>query len=130
MGAVAILSTAPKLIKNLFVPTGQEDPHGRFALRFIIGGRERVVCVDDRLACSALNRPLLARTEDPAESLWLPLLEKAFFKLRGSADAAAAASTLDCLRALTGDAWEEFAELPGDATALWDLLKALSLIHI
>ena len=124
LGAVSILSTAPRLVKSLFVPTGQEDPHGRFALRFVVGGRERVVCVDDRLACSSLNRPLLARTEDPAESLWLPLLEKAFFKLRGSADAAAAASTLDCLRALTGDAWEEFAELPGDATALWDLLKA------
>lgn len=118
LSAVAVLATTPNALKALFVPTGQEDPHGRFACRFRTGGREAVVCVDDLLVCGSHGKPLFASTH--CENLWLPLLEKAFIKLRGSCDAACAASTLDVLRALTGDAWEELGALEEDP---WDQLK-------
>lgn len=106
LGAMSILATQPKLVKNLFAGSNAEE--GFYVLKFFITGEWRWVVIDDWLPVSAAGGICFGRNRDH-DSFWVPLLEKAYAKLFGSYAAIEAGLTSEGLLDLTGEGAETFA---------------------
>jgi len=90
VGAMLLLSARPRLLRHVFVATGQEAM-GRYCVRLCRDGMWVNVYVDDSLPCTALGRPLCSHSANPNE-VGLALIEKAFAKLLKGWDALGATS--------------------------------------
>lgn len=83
----------------------------------------QVVLIDDRLPCGADGLPCFARTPNPAV-LWLPILEKAFAKLKGTYEGTSGGSVEDGLLYLTGGLSRELGVVQSSDRDLVDALWA------
>lgn len=102
VSALAILAGRPDLLKELFVPTGQES-NGRYCVRFFKEGNWVYVYIDDLLPCNNLLRPLFTRPGQPG-AFWACLVEKAYAKLHGKYSSFIKGNVEYALRDLTGGA--------------------------
>ena len=82
LNAISSLTAKPKLVKGLFVATGQED-RSRYCLRLFEGSSWRNVFIDDNIPIGPNNQPLFAKSSDPSEC-WVMLVSKAIGKYLGS----------------------------------------------
>lgn len=102
--ACAALARSPRLLRQVFPPgqPGWLDPgyRGAFTCRVWQFGRWVDVTVDDRLPC--LQGRLCFSRCRPEDVFWLPLLEKAYAKVRGSYERLWAGQVADALVDLTG----------------------------
>jgi hypothetical protein len=122
VGACAILSTKPELVKALFVSDqDQFGSKGFYTVRFFKQGLARYVHIDDRVPCNRAGRVTYARTVEPNEG-WLMLVEKAYAKLHGCYQNLVYGQVERGLRDLTG--WPTFKHaLVDEDGELWETLK-------
>ena len=76
----------PELVKDLFLTGTKNNAAGLYAVTFYIRGKPWIVTVDDFLLFdnSTGNEDLLyARNKDDS-AMWVPILEKAWAKVKGS----------------------------------------------
>ena len=90
MSAMLLLSARPRLLRHVFIATGQEAM-GRYCVRLCRNGTWVNVYVDDSLPCTALGRPLCSHSANPNE-VGFSLIEKAWAKLLHGWDALGATS--------------------------------------
>jgi len=76
------------------------NPFGKYMVRFHYNGVPRKILVDDRLPVDRHGR-LLSASSTLRGELWVPILEKAYMKLRGGYDFSGGNSGID-LHAMTG----------------------------
>ena len=76
-----IAASHPELIRRLFVREALE-PGAPVGVRLFVDGQWQVVLVDQRVPVGPCGRPLFGRARQP-NLLWVPLLEKAYAKVRG-----------------------------------------------
>jgi hypothetical protein len=119
MGAVAEF---PSVLENVFL-TKTTNNAGIYAVRFYIRGKPWYVTVDDEFFSSTYydNGHTFAPTGDNA-NLWVPILEKAWAKAKGTYANSEGGWTQNGLRALTGapvfeywtyDIYKDTGYLPG-----------------
>lgn len=103
-GSLAAVAEKPYLIKRLFVDdyakNGELSPVGVYLVRLCDGGEWRFVQLDDNFPCNAAN--MLAYSGARRNQLWVPLVEKAFAKLRGCYEDTEGGNPCEGLRLLTG----------------------------
>eukprot|EP00928_Gymnodinium_smaydae_P006374 TRINITY_DN12251_c0_g1_i2.p1 TRINITY_DN12251_c0_g1~~TRINITY_DN12251_c0_g1_i2.p1 ORF type:complete len:805 (-),score=65.93 TRINITY_DN12251_c0_g1_i2:130-2544(-) len=103
-GSLAAVAEKPALVKQLFVgseSSSQElSPVGAYLLRLCDGGEWQYVMVDDNLPC--VRSCMLAYSGARRNQLWVPLVEKAFAKLRGCYEATEGGNPAEGLRLFTG----------------------------
>jgi len=103
-GSLAAVAAKPKLIKKLFVDDyskhGDLSPVGLYLVRVCDGGEWRYVRLDDNFPCNQAS--MLAYSGARRNQLWVPLMEKAFSKLRGCYEETEGGNPCEGLRLLTG----------------------------
>jgi len=103
-GSLAAVAEKPKLVKRLFVDDnsrhGELNPVGVYLVRLCDGGEWRFVTLDDHFPCN--QSMMLAYSGARRNQLWVPLVEKAFAKLRGCYEATEGGNPNEGLRLLTG----------------------------
>jgi len=103
-GSLAAVAEKPRLVKRLFVDgcskRGELSPVGVYLIRLCDGGEWRFVVLDDHFPCNSAN--MLAYSGARRNQLWVPLVEKAFAKLRGCYEETEGGSPSEGLRLLTG----------------------------
>lgn len=104
VGSLASVAENPALVKRLFVDdyskNGELSPVGVYLVRLCDGGEWRFVQVDDNFPCNSAN--MLAYSGARRNQLWVPLVEKAFAKLRGCYEDTEGGNPAEGLRLLTG----------------------------
>lgn len=103
-GSLAAVTERPSLVKWLFVDdfsrNGDLNPTGVYVVRLNDGGEWKYIILDDLLPCDKLN--MLAFSGARHNQLWVPLVEKAYAKLRGNYEAIEGGNPAEGLRLLTG----------------------------
>ena len=121
MGAVAEF---PELIENVFVNQEKNDA-GIYKLRFYIRGKPWVVTIDDEMLVydDVLNFAMVD-PEATTTSLWAPLVEKAFAKMKGNYATANGGFVPNGLRSLVGCPISDYlTEENTDAHVVWTAMK-------
>eukprot|EP00931_Biecheleriopsis_adriatica_P115784 TRINITY_DN91537_c0_g1_i1.p1 TRINITY_DN91537_c0_g1~~TRINITY_DN91537_c0_g1_i1.p1 ORF type:complete len:804 (+),score=148.56 TRINITY_DN91537_c0_g1_i1:27-2414(+) len=103
-GSLAAVAEKPALVKRLFLDdssrSGELSPVGVYLVRLCDGGEWRYVLLDDYFPCNRAN--MLAYSGARRNQLWVPLVEKAFAKLRGCYEETEGGNPSEGLRLLTG----------------------------
>lgn len=103
-GSLAAVAEKPQLIRRLFVDpfseVGNLSPKSVYVIRVCDGGRWCYEIIDGLLPCNR-NR-MLAFSGARRNQLWVPLLEKAYAKLRGCYEAIEGGTPSEGLRLFTG----------------------------
>lgn len=103
-GSLAAVAEKPDVIRRLFVDshssTGELSPVGVYAIRLCDGGEWKFQIIDGLLPCNKCN--MLAFSGARRNQLWVPLLEKAYAKLRGHYEAIEGGTPAEGLRLFTG----------------------------
>jgi len=115
------------VLERVFVDSTHAEK-GFYVVRFYVDDPHsdddwQVVLIDDRLPCGADGLPCFARTPNPAV-LWLPILEKAFAKLKGTYEGTSGGSVEDGLLYLTGGLSRELGVVQSSDRDLVDALWA------
>jgi hypothetical protein len=99
LAAMGSLSEFPEILKETFV-TKEVNKAGIYAIRFYIRGKPWHITVDDEMLFyqDELN---FARLGDN-KSIWGPIVEKAWAKMKGTFEHANGGFTPNGIRALTG----------------------------
>ncbi|KAL1526664.1 hypothetical protein AB1Y20_015368 [Prymnesium parvum] len=96
------------LLTQIFAPSACVGlPAGSLTVQFYCEGRWERVTIDDRIPCDSSGYPLYAHCVEPNE-MWVPLLEKAYAKLKGSYQALTSGFVDNALVELTGGAPQRF----------------------
>lgn len=103
MQAMSGVAEFPDIIKSIFL-TNTDNEAGIYALRFFIRGKPWVVAIDDQLFFSGTTTQSLyfSKADATDSSMWAPLLEKAWAKIKGNYVAADGGFIVSGVRALTG----------------------------
>lgn len=103
-GSLAALAEKPCLVKRLFVDDyskrGDSSPVGAYLVRLCDGGRWQYALLDDMFPCNQVK--MLAFSGARRNQLWVPLIEKAYAKIRGCYEALEGGSPAEGLRLLSG----------------------------
>jgi len=103
-GSLAAVAEKPELIRRLFVDPHSKDgnlsPEGIYVVRLCDGGTWRYQMIDGLLPCNKMR--MLAFSGARRNQLWVPLIEKAYAKLRGCYEAMEAGTPAEGLRLFTG----------------------------
>jgi calpain-15 len=103
-GSLAAVAEKPDLVKALFVDSnsqkGDLSPQGAYLVRLCDGGEWRYIVLDDNFPCNTSN--MLAYSGARRNQLWVPLVEKAFAKIRGCYEETEGGNPCEGLRLLTG----------------------------
>ena len=111
ISAIAAAAEFPELITDMFL-TGKLDTHtggdngqGLYGIRFYIRGKPWVVSIDDKLAFKNYYGSYYLRGVNVGEdsnSMWAPILEKAWAKVKGSFEASEGGFVQTGLRSILG----------------------------
>ena len=93
------------------------------AFRFFIGGRPRVITIDQNVPWKNSNRTMFAQTSEDFGS-WIPLLEKAYAKLAGNYEKTAKGWMSESMRIFTGAPSHRFRIKDMSLNELWDLMMS------
>ena len=96
---MAAMSEYPELAKGIFL-TQERNDVGIYAVKFYIRGKPWIVSVDDYVMMYS-EAPNFALIGDN-EALWVPILQKAWSKVKGTYVDANLGFTASGFRALTG----------------------------
>eukprot|EP00929_Paragymnodinium_shiwhaense_P075134 TRINITY_DN38414_c0_g1_i1.p1 TRINITY_DN38414_c0_g1~~TRINITY_DN38414_c0_g1_i1.p1 ORF type:complete len:894 (-),score=162.22 TRINITY_DN38414_c0_g1_i1:266-2947(-) len=103
-GSLAAVAEKPQLIHRLFVDPfsnkGDLSPRGVYLVRLCDGGEWRYEVMDGLFPCS--RHRMLAFSGARRNQLWVPLIEKAYAKLRGNYEAVEGGTPAEGLRLFTG----------------------------
>mmetsp|Transcript_43530 Transcript_43530/g.100199 ORF Transcript_43530/g.100199 Transcript_43530/m.100199 type:complete len:839 (-) Transcript_43530:106-2622(-) len=103
-GSLAAVSEKPELIRRLFVDpcsrVGDLSKEGIYIVRLCDGGIWRHEIIDGLFPCNKMR--MLAFSGARRNQLWVPLVEKAYAKLRGCYEAMEAGTPAEGLRLFTG----------------------------
>lgn len=95
----------PAIIKSIFL-TDTENAAGIYALRFFIRGKPWVVAVDNELLFygreGSTKQLYFTKPDSTDSSMWAPILEKAWAKIKGNYVSADGGFIVSGTRALTG----------------------------
>ena len=80
LAACAYIARSPKVLAGLFPEEQQVNEEGVYAVQLWVGGRRRIIVVDDWLPCDAQGELLGASAE---AGYWVPIVEKAWAKANG-----------------------------------------------
>jgi calpain-15 len=83
LSPLASLTEFPELVKSRFI-TKRVNKCGIYAMTFFINGEETPVIVDDHFMVDELDNPYTLGADIVNGKMWVPLMEKAWFKLCGS----------------------------------------------
>eukprot|EP01064_Diplonema_japonicum_P005396 TRINITY_DN13622_c0_g1_i1.p1 TRINITY_DN13622_c0_g1~~TRINITY_DN13622_c0_g1_i1.p1 ORF type:complete len:904 (+),score=162.71 TRINITY_DN13622_c0_g1_i1:50-2761(+) len=101
LSAFAMLAEDPSLIKEIFVRDANEEAVGAYKLRLFNGSVETDMILDAFLPFLGYC-PAFAAHLTHVNELWIPLLHKAYAKLKGSYVAARKGTVMEVMRAFTG----------------------------
>jgi len=103
-GSLAAVAEKPSLIRRLFIDpcskSGDLSPKGVYLIRLCDGGRWNFSIIDGLLPVN--RHSMLAFSGARRNQLWVPLLEKAYSKLRGHYEAIEGGTPAEGLRLFTG----------------------------
>ena len=122
LASAASLSWIPERIHKIFL-TDELNKEGIIAVRFFIGGRPRVVVIDDALPWKNSSRLMFAQTSEDAGS-WVPYLEKAFAKLSGNYEKTAKGWMSESMRVFTGAPSHRFTMNKMTNDEIWALMES------
>lgn len=119
MGAVA---EYPDLIKNVFL-TQDVNSSGIYALKLFIRGKPWILTIDDNIMRFSGGDPYFSTVGD---SMWVPLLEKGWAKMKGTYEHTSGGWAQNGIRAFTGAPVFEYwmVDLTIDSDAVFTILKA------
>ena len=120
LASAAALSWFPERIEKIFL-TDELNKEGIIAVRFFVGGRPRVVVIDDALPWKNSSRLMFAQTSEDHGS-WVPYLEKAFAKLSGNYEKTAKGWMSESMRVFTGAPSHRFTIKKYSNDDLWALM--------
>jgi len=101
----SICATRPEILKDLFIAPddGNISPVGAYLVRLFDGGKWVHVILDDYFPCMKFQHgACLAFMGARRNQLFVPLLEKAFSKLKGNYESMEGGNPTDALRLFTG----------------------------
>ena len=108
LAALGALAEFPDLVKGLFL-TDKVNESGIYAVRFFIRGKPWIITVDDTsLHFTKEAAGNFHQNNDSffssihSDSLWVPILEKAWAKMKGNYENTSGGWTQNGFRALTG----------------------------
>jgi len=125
------LAEFPALFDNIFL--NDINTPGIYALKLYIRGKPWIITVDDEVLHTGPDYYYQSHLDNEAyyasvhgDSLWVPIFEKAWAKMKGNYEASAGGWTQNPFRALTGAPVFEYWTATDDVTAdeLWDRFKA------
>lgn len=105
ISSIATVSEWPNYITDMFVSGTSQNGSGIYGIKFFIRGKPWVVSIDDKLAFKNIYNTYYLRGVNIGEdsnSMWAPILEKAWAKVKGSFEVSEGGFIVTGLRSLLG----------------------------
>ena len=117
LSSIAVINES--ILQDLFV-TKSINEQGLYLVNFYIRGRKWVMSVDDEFLFEKKYDNLrFSKYRPESNTLWVPIIEKAFAKLRGNYDNVIAGNPANALRLLTGVPVYEFSTFNTTLESIW-----------
>jgi len=120
LASAAALAIKADRVKKIFL-TQELNDEGIYAFKFFVGGRPRVVTIDDAVPWKNSKHLIFAQLSEDNGS-WIPLLEKAYAKLAGNYEKLGRGWMSESMRVFTGAPSHKFNIKNMSKDDLWDLM--------
>eukprot|EP01080_Neovahlkampfia_damariscottae_P010187 gene10187-2606_t len=100
LGALGVLSTQPRLVRNLIRPQ-RYSPNGIYEIKLFISGKWESILIDDYLPVNKKGKVIFGHSESIHEN-WVSLIEKGYSKFKGNYKNIESGSMREAMEQLTG----------------------------